>query len=116
MYSLQLPPFLTSPTSHLPLFIRPPCFIMFRLSSRQTFKALRSPLHSSLHLPSSRHVHAMSVPFSGPPTYDTIARRFSSHPNPLAFFVHKRQQEARDRGEFIDIHDISGVDPEDFDV
>ncbi len=58
----------------------------------------------------------MSVPFSGPPTYDTIARRFSSHPNPLAFFAHKRQQEARDRGEFIDIHDVGGVDPEDFDV
>jgi hypothetical protein len=58
----------------------------------------------------------MSVPFSGPPTYDTIARRFSSYPNPLAFFVHKRQQEARDCGEFIDIRDVGGVDPKDFDV
>jgi hypothetical protein len=58
----------------------------------------------------------MQVPFSGPPTYDTIARRFSSHPNPVAFFVHKSQQEARDRGEFIDIHDVGGVDPKDFDI
>jgi hypothetical protein len=58
----------------------------------------------------------VQVPFSGPPTYDTVARRFSSYPNPLAFFVHKRQQEARDRGEFIDIHDVGGMNSNDYDV
>ncbi len=102
---------------------------MFRLPNRQTFKALHSPLrgplrsprhsplcsplHYPLRLSSSR---AMQVPFSGPPTYDTVAQRFSSYPNPLAFFARKRQEEARDRGEFVDIHDIGGVDPKDFDV
>jgi hypothetical protein len=49
-------------------------------------------------------------------TYDTLARRFSSSPSPLAFFINKRQQEARDRGEFIDIHNVGGVDPKDYDV
>jgi hypothetical protein len=94
---------------------------MFRLPNRQTFKALhsplrsplRSPLHYPLRLSSSR---AMQVPFFGPPTYDTIARRFSSYPNPLAFFARKRQEEARDRGEFVNIYDIGGIDPKDFDV
>ena len=94
---------------------------MFRLPNQQTFKALRtslrsplrSPLYYPLRLSSSR---AMQVPFSGPPTYDTVARRFSSYPNPLGFFARKHQEEARDRGEFVDIHDIGGIDPKDFDV
>jgi hypothetical protein len=58
----------------------------------------------------------MQVPFSGPSTYDIVARRFSSYPNPTDFFVRKNLEEARDRGEFIDIHDVSGVDPKDYDV
>ena len=91
---------------------------MFRLSSRQTFKVLRSPLRGPLRSPLRlfSSCDAMQVPFSGPPTYDTVARRFSSYPNPLAFFAGKRQEEARDRGEFVDIHDIGGPDPKDFDV
>lgn len=98
---------------------------MFRLPNRQTFKALHSPLRSPLRSPprsplryplrlSSSRV--IQVPFSGPPTYDTIARRFSSYPNLPAFFARKHQEEARDRGEFVDIHDIGGIDPKDFDV
>jgi hypothetical protein len=58
----------------------------------------------------------MQVPFSWPPSYDTITRRFSSHPNPLAPFVKKSQQEARGRGEFIDIHDVGSIAPKDYDV
>jgi hypothetical protein len=88
---------------------------MFRLPSRQTFKALWSPLRYPLRL-STRHVHTVQIPYTGPPSYDTIARRFSSHPNPLAFFIRKTKQEAIDRGEFIDIHDVGGVDPKDYDV
>ena len=87
--------------------------------SRQIFKALRSPLHYPLRYPlrlSARDVHSMQTPYTGPPTYDTLAQRFSSSPSPLAFFINKRQQEARDRGEFIDIHDVGGVDPKDYDV
>jgi hypothetical protein len=91
---------------------------MFRLPNRQPFKALHSPLRSPLQYPLRlSSSYATQVPYSGPPSYDTINRRFSSHyPNPLAFFARKRQEEARDRGEFVDIRDIGGPDPKDFDV
>ena len=46
----------------------------------------------------------------------TINRRFSSEPNPIDFFAEKKAKEAIERGEFTDIHDIGGVDPEDHDV
>ncbi|KAH0609461.1 uncharacterized protein H6S33_012947 [Morchella sextelata] len=85
---------------------------MFRLLSRQAFKAVPRP---GLRLSASRHVHSMQVPYSGPPSYDTIFRRFSSNVDPQAYFTRKRQQEAKERGEFIDIHDI-GRDPSDYDV
>ena len=81
---------------------------MLRLLNRKTLKAFRNPLQT-------RQVHTEQAPFSGPPSYATITRRFSSQPNPVAFFEKKREQEAIKRGEF-DIHDIGGVDPEDYDV
>jgi hypothetical protein len=34
----------------------------------------------------------------------------------MTFFTEKKAKEAIDRGEFIDIHDVGGVEPEDFDV
>jgi hypothetical protein len=38
-----------------------------------------------------------------------IARRFSSAQfDPQAYFACKRHQEAKDRGEYVDIHDIIG--------
>jgi hypothetical protein len=74
---------------------------------------LRNPLRNLLH---TRHIHTELAPFSGPPSYATIARRFSSYPNPMTFFTEKKAKEAIDRGEFIDIHDVGGVEPEDFDV
>jgi len=105
---------------------------MLRLPRQQALKALRSPLHNTLHYPvrgplSSllnhfrnplliRHTHTKLVPFSGPPSYVTINRRFSSEPNPIDFFAEKKAKEAIERGEFTDIHDIGGVDPEDHDV
>ncbi|KAF2182315.1 hypothetical protein K469DRAFT_752136 [Zopfia rhizophila CBS 207.26] len=66
---------------------------------------LRNPLHA-------RPAHTEQAPFSGPPSHATIARRFSSQPNPLTF----TEKRTKDRGEFIDIHDIGGVEPEDYDV
>ena len=81
--------------------------------SGQALKALHSPLRNALHI---RHIHVDRAPFSGPPSYATIARRFTSHPNPLIFFTEKKAKEAKERGEFIDIHDIGGVSPKDFDV
>ena len=110
---------------------------MLRYPRQQALKALHSPLHNTLHYPvrgplrdplrSSlpnhfrnplliRHAHTKPVPFSGPPSYATINQRFSSEPNPIRFFAEKKANEAIERGEFIDIHDIGGVDPEDYDV
>ena len=110
---------------------------MLRLPRQQALKALHSPLHNTLHYPvrgplrdplrSSlpnhfrnplliRHAHTKPVPFSGPPSYATINRRFSSEPNPIDFFAKKKAKEAIERGQFIDIHDIGGVDPKDYDV
>lgn len=36
--------------------------------------------------------------------------------DPQAFFSRKRQQEANDHGEFIDIHDVGSVDLADYSV
>jgi len=110
---------------------------MLGLPRQQALKALRSPLHNTLHYPvrdplrdplrSSifshfrnplliRHAHTKPVPFSGPPSYATINRRFSSEPNPIHFFADKKANEAIERGQFIDIHAIVPMDPEDYDV
>lgn len=45
-----------------------------------------------------------------------IARRLSSQTNPEAYFARKHQQEAKERGEYVDIHDIGGPYPEDYNV
>jgi hypothetical protein len=94
---------------------------MLRLPSQQGVKALckclrnppRNPLRNPLH---ARYVHIEQAPYSGPPSYTTIARRFSCQPNPLIYFTDKRAKEAKERNEFIDIHDIGPVDPKDYDV
>ena len=65
----------------------------------------------------TRHLHTEPAPFSGPPSYATLARRFSaSSPNPISFFAQKAAKEAIERGEFVDIHDIGSVDLKDYDV
>jgi hypothetical protein len=91
---------------------------MLRLSSRQALKALRNHLPNPLRGPlQARYLHDEPAPFSGPPSYATLARRFSSsNPNPISFFARSEAKEAMERGEFVDIHDIGGVDPKDYDV
>ncbi|KAI5776451.1 hypothetical protein EDC01DRAFT_461521 [Geopyxis carbonaria] len=88
---------------------------MFRALSRQAFiKAVPRPIFRlSNGATSSRWIHGAGLPFTGPPSYDTIARRFSGDVDPQAYFARQRQE---DRGEYVDIHDIGGIDPEDFDV
>ena len=84
----------------------------FAMSSH--FSPIRRPLDIiPLDSTQTRNVHDQ-VPFSGPPSYSTITRRFSSHPNPLIYFAEKKAEEAAKRGEFIDVHDGSFSD--DFDV
>lgn len=87
-------------------------FTMSRHLGQQAFKALPR----SVRVPVSRHIHSLQVPYSGHLSYNTIHRRLSPGVNLRTYFTEKRQQEARERREFIDIHDIGGVDPEDFDV
>ena len=84
---------------------------MFRFVSKQAIKAVRRP--RLLSSGTKRHVDDMQAPYSGPPSYETIDRRFSTQPDPLAYFRGKRQQEAIQRqqeaiqhGEVIYIHDI----------
>ncbi|KAF8252667.1 hypothetical protein K440DRAFT_657862 [Wilcoxina mikolae CBS 423.85] len=73
-------------------------------------RALRGPLRLS----ASRSIQA---PFSGPPSYDTIAQRFSSsQPNPLYFFSEKRQQESLYTEILHDIIPEIGFYPSQYDV
>ena len=61
-------------------------------------------------------MHSNQAPFSGPPSYDMIAQHLSSsQADPQTYFVMKSQQEAKNRGEFVDIHDISR-NAKDYDV
>lgn len=89
---------------------------MFRLLSRQAFKAVHRPGLRLSNGTASRQIHSMLLPYIGPPSYDTIARRFPPDVDPQAYFTREHQQEAKERGEYVDIHDIGGTDPEDFDV
>ena len=91
---------------------------VFRHLSRQaSFKAVPRPVFRHSNGVASRHIHSVPLPYSGAPSYDMIARRFSSSQiDPQAYFARKRQQDARDRGEFIDIHDVGSADPADYDV
>jgi len=63
-----------------------------------------------------RYIHAVEVPFSGPSSYDTFSPSLSLYPNTLAYYTQKKWQQAKDRGEFVDIHDFTGMKTEDFDV
>src|SRR5271156_2984023 len=92
---------------------------MLKLLSRQALKALRNPFRSPLPNPlQTRHLYnAPALSFSGPPSYATIARRFSAlSPNPIRFFSQKATEEVIECGQFVDIHDIGGEDPKDYDV
>lgn len=78
-------------------------------------QAVRAVCKPGLLISTSRCIHSGKVPFSGPPSYDTIARRLSpSEIDTRPYFVGKCQQEALTRGKFV-IHDI-GRNPKDYDV
>ncbi|KAI9769400.1 MAG: hypothetical protein M1840_004102 [Geoglossum simile] len=101
------------------------CSTMPRLSSRQALKTLYNLSHNLRrdftsnplrYSQQARHLHDKSVPYSGPPSYMTLTRRFSSEPHPISFFAREKEKEAIKNGNFVDIHDISGVSPKDYDV
>ena len=70
--------------------------------NRQALKALRNPFRSPppnpLRVPlQMRHLHNEPAPFSGPPSYVTLAQRFSAlSSSQISFFVHKAAKEATD--------------------
>jgi hypothetical protein len=85
---------------------------MSTLTSRQTFKALCSHLRHPLlrpPRPSPYHVGSLQVPFSESPSYDGLARRFSSYPNPVNLSALSSWQKAADSCGYVDIHDICDV-------
>ena len=88
---------------------------MFRLLNKQAVKVVRKPIPLCSRT-TPRGAHNMQAPYSGPPSYETIAKRFSSPIDPLTYFYRKHQQEAISRGQFVDIHDIGLPNPRDYDV
>ena len=81
------------------------------------FSAFRKQALKVLSTGARHRIHTLSLPYSGPPTYETITRRFSSsNVDPQAYCIQKRQEAARQRGEHFDIHDIGELDPTDYDV
>ena len=40
----------------------------------------------------------------------------ASAPDPESFYSRQRQEEARDKGHFVDIHDVTGLQPSEFNV
>jgi hypothetical protein len=87
---------------------------MSTFTSQQTFKVLCSHLRRPLHHPlchplrpfSSNYVSSLQAPFSG---YNTLARRFSSYPSPLKLSALGSWQKATDSSEYVDIHDLHNI-------
>lgn len=71
---------------------------MFRIFTQKAVKAVPRP--------TTRLVHNIGHPYTGPASYDTIMRRLNSDIDPQSFSIWKRQQECKAYGKFIDIHDI----------
>jgi hypothetical protein len=94
---------------------------MLRLSSRQALKAPQNPLRNLPSLRGRLQLHNATLlhhtlPFSGPPSYATIARRWSSsNPSPISLLAKEKNEEAKKRGEFVDIHDVVWDDFSDMD-
>ena len=88
---------------------------MFRILNKQAARAVRrpNPLCSGTTL---RGAHNMQAPYSGPPSYETIARRFSSPVSPQLYFNHKHEQEAIKRGQYPYGLGLGISDPRGYDV
>jgi len=99
---------------------------MLRLSSQQALKTLRNPLRNPLQgaLRKTFQVHQVHssqrynepVPFFGPASYETLGRLFSSTPGPQLYYSIQKGQEASERREWVDIHDIGFPDPKNYDA
>jgi len=92
---------------------------MLRVLSRQAVKVVPRP-RLGLRPPNGtpHRMHSLHPPHSGPPSYDTIARRLSSDIIPEAYFNRKRQEAyAHSEYGYLNFkYDIRVPDPKDFDV
>jgi hypothetical protein len=90
---------------------------MFRLLGQRAFiKAFPRPVSRLSNRIASPVIQNVRLPYTRPPSCDTIDRRFSSdNVDPHAYITAKRDQQAKDRGECVDIHDI-GHDLQHYDV
>jgi hypothetical protein len=79
---------------------------MLRLPSQQPLKTLRSPyVILCKALSSCAKFTAAKVITSQSHSPDRLARRFSSAPKPKLYYQLQKELDARDRGEWVDIHD-----------
>lgn len=90
-------------------------------SHQLCFKPMTDPSHPTKCCSPSNycpvpHRRYYQVPYAGPPTYDTIAKRFSQQPSPVLYYEMKRANDAIRRGEYVDVHDVGGLNPKDYDV
>ena len=56
-------------------------------------------------------------PHSGPQSHETLRKRFmASARDPKSLYSYQRQEEARDKGQFVYVHDITDIQPSEFDL
>jgi len=88
---------------------------MFKFLSKQAVKATLRPFRLSTG--TARRIHSTRLPYTSPPSCETVDRRFpSSQVDPQCFFTRKYTEETRDRGEYVGTHDVSSIGPSDYDV
>lgn len=78
-------------------------------------KQFKSPYLSNCFRPIP-HRRYFQAPFAGPPSYATLAQRFSTNPTPVIYHQAIKDGEAIKRKDYVDIHDVGGLNPKDYDV
>lgn len=99
------------------------------VSSHQLlFNATTKPPHSEKHCSLSDLSHLLNVyrlvpywphlqiPYARLPTYATLAKQFLSYPNPVHYYEAKKVDNTIERGQYVDIHDLGGLNPKDYNV
>lgn len=95
---------------------------VWRILKSRPFKRLYSPLKGTLCSPLQ---HQLCSPFCSYPAkahqvpsgiYDVIARTLADYPSNINHINEKKWQEARDRGEWIDIHDYDPAAQNEYDI
>ena len=94
---------------------------MSRLMGKLPFKGIYTPLRKPLCLP-PRRFHYHSFPYSINAcqglvkTYDTLIQARAGFPTRMACVMKRKAKEAREKGEWIDIHDYDHSEPGKYDT